>query len=209
MKLTDRLGTDEDLIPAKGPAVGSVDMLKKLDQKLELNVSQQSRKEILREISRRAGVTIAVDPESARSVVAEMESPIDLKVTNEPVSAIIDRVIEPLKLEYTVKHEAILIASAEKLIPAPDEFLVKTYTVADLVTPRVDSGSNDPNFTPLIERIKSTVFPSSWERKESAATIRPFNSTLSIVVRQTPLGHAAIERLLEKMRRDLPQTISE
>lgn len=213
VRLTDRLGTNgsDDLIPAKPSTVNLVEtrsienIQKKLDQKIELNFQQQPRREILKEIAKRAGFNIAIDPESVREVAEQMESLVDLKVKNETVSTTLDRLIEPLNLGFAVKHDVVLIAAQDKLLPAPEEFTVKTYDVADLV----NVGNGMPDFAPLIERIKKTVLPTSWERKEATATIRPFNSTLSIVVRQTVPGHAAIERLLEKARRELPMTIPE
>ena len=198
------------MIPVKTVASNSLEgILKKLEQKIDLNVVQQPRREVLREISRRSGVSIAIDPESVRAIVAEMELPVDLKIKDEPVSLALDRLIEPLKLGYTIKHDVILIASAEKLLPAPEDFLFKTYEVADLVTKANDSAREATDFNPLVERIKSTVMPASWERKEAAATIVPFKATLSIGVRQTARGHAAIDRLLEKIRHEIPMKISD
>ncbi len=213
IRLTDRLGSNasgEDLIPAKTAMSSQLEgILKKLAQKIDLNVVQQPRREVLREISRRAGVSIAIDPESVRAIVAEMELPVDLKVKDEPISTVLDRLIEPLKLGYMIKHDVVLIASAEKLLPAPEDFIFKTYDVADLVKKANDSERESTDFAPLIERIKTTVMPASWERKEATATIVPFKATLSIGVRQTAPGHAAIDRFLEKIRLELPMKISD
>ncbi len=211
IRLTDRLGPNagnDDLIPAKSLAASQVDSItKKLEQKVDLTIQQQSRREVLREVSRKAGVSLAIDPDSIRAIATQMESPIDLKVTDESLSTVLDRVLEPLNLGYSIKHDVILIADQSKLVPTADEFVVKTYNVADLVKKGDQPDGELPNFVPLIDRIKSGVMTSSWERVESPATIRPFNSTLSIVVRQTPPGHVAIERLLEKIRAEKPMTI--
>lgn len=202
VKLTDRPGANDDLIPAKSPSAGAAADLtaKKLEQKIELNVQQQTRRDVLRELTKKAGLSVAIDPESVRAVATQLESPIDLKVRDEALSAVLDRILEPLNLGYAVKHDIILIAHQDKLLPTADEFVVKTYNVADLVKKAGKTEGDLPNFVPLIDRIKSSVMTSSWERTESPATIRPFNSTLSIVVRQTTSGHMAIERLLEKIR---------
>ena len=210
IRLTDRLGANgnDDLIPAKSLAASQADTIsKQLEQKVDLNIQQQSRREVLREVSRKAGISLAIDPDSIRTIATQMESPIDLKVTDETLSAVLDRVLEPLNLGYSIKHDVILIADQSKLVPTADEFVVKTYNVADLVKKGDPPDGELPNFVPLIDRIKSGVMTSSWERVESPATIRPFNSTLSIVVRQTPPGHVAIERLLEKIRAEKPMTV--
>ncbi|MDB5346881.1 MAG: hypothetical protein JWP89_5258 [Schlesneria sp.] len=208
MKLTDRLGSSDELIPAKSVVSPTDGVIKKLDQKIDLSLLHQPRKDVLREISRRAGVSFAIDPESSREILAGMEVPIDIKVKDEAIASILDQVIEPLKLEYTVRHDVVLIAAAEKLVPLPEDFSIKTYHVADLVT-NADNDDETPDLVPLIERIKAMVMPASWDRKQAAASIRSFNSTSSVVVRQTATGHAAIERFLDKIRRDPPMKISE
>ncbi len=182
---------------------------KRLDQKISMKAVQQSRKDVLREVAQQAGVNIAIDPESAKSVKGLLDALIDFKVEDEPVTEVLDRIVQPLKLGYAVKHEVVLIAVAEKLLPDPDEYSVKTYEVADLVGPVVGLGDGKPDFAPVIQRIKTTVQSETWDRKGGSATIRPFNSTSSLVVRQTAVGHAAIERLLEKMRRERPKVIGE
>ena len=182
---------------------------KRLDQKISMKVVQQSRKDVLREVAQQAGVNIAIDPDSAKSVKGLLEALIDFKVEDEPVTEVLDRIIQPLKLGYAVKHEVVLIAVAEKLLPDPDEYSVKTYEVADLVGPVVGLDDGKPDFAPVIQRIKTTVQSETWDRKGGSATIRPFNSTSSLVVRQTTAGHTAIERLLEKMRRERPKVIGE
>lgn len=186
-----------------------VSVEKRLDQKISMKVVQQSRKDVLREVAQQAGVNIAIDPESAKSVKGLLDALIDFKVDDESVTEVLDRIVQPLKLGYAVKHEVVLIASAEKLLPDPDEYSVKTYEVADLVGPAVGLGDGKPDFAPVIQRIKTTVQSETWDRKGGSATIRPFNSTSSLVVRQTTAGHAAIERLLEKMRRERPKVIGE
>lgn len=215
VRLTDRLGTNgsDDLIPARPPTTGNLvenprsveSIQKKLDQKIDLNVKQQPRRAILKSIAEQAGFNIAIDPDSVREVMGEMEARVDMTVKNESVSTVLEQLIEPLNLGFAIRRDVVLIAVPEKLLPTPEEFTVKTYDVADLVK----TGADAPDFSPLIAQIKKGVLPASWERKEATATIRPFNSTLSIVVRQTAPGHAAIDRLLEKIRREMPMTVPE
>lgn len=185
----------------------SVEM--RLDHKISIKAVQQSRKEVLRAVAQQAGVNIAIDPESAKSVKVQLETLIDFKVENEPVTEVLDRIVQPLKLGYAVKHEVVLIAVAEKLLPDPEEYSVKTYEVADLIAPQKLTSIAKPDFAPIIQRIKSTIQTETWDRKGGSATIRPFNSTSSLVVRQTAGGHMAVERLLEKMRQERPKVIGE
>lgn len=210
MKLTDRFAPAEELIPAKSSILTTTEgVIKKLDQKIDLSVHRQPRKDVLREISKRAGVSFSVDPESSREILAGLEVPIDVKAKDEAIASILDQIIEPLKLEYAVRQDVVLIAAADKLVPLPEDFIIKTYTVADLVADGESGHAPYSDLKQLIERIKTTVMPASWDRKTAAASIRSFDSTSSIVVRQTATGHAAIERFLEKVRRDLPMKITD
>ena len=203
-------GSPRELAPVtKLEDAESESVEKRLNQKLTLQFVQQSRKDVLREVAQQAGVNIAIDPESAKSVKGLLDALIDFKVDDEPVTEVLDRIVQPLKLGYAVKHEVVLIAVAEKLLPDPDEYSVKTYEVADLVGPVVGVGDGKPDFAPVIQRIKTSVQRETWDRKGGSATIRPFNSTSSLVVRQTAAGHTAVERLLEKMRHERPKVIGE
>jgi len=203
-------GSGRELAPAAIPGeLNDASVESRLDQKISLKAEQQTRREVLREVAQQAGINIAIDPESAKSVRAQLETPIDFQVEGESVNEVLDRIVQPLKLGYAVKHEVVLIAVAEKLLPDPEEYSVKTYEVADLVAPKAGTGEVKPEFGALMQQIKSTVQPETWDRKGGAATIRPFNSTSSLVVRQTAPGHLAIERLLDKLRRERPKVIGE
>lgn len=198
------------LAPAK-PASETADksMQQKLQQKISLNVNQQRRREALRDVAKAAGINIAVDPESGKRLAGELDAAIDLKVTDEAVSEVINRLVQPLKLVYVVKHEVVLIGTAERLLPAEEDYVIKTYDVADLIEVSTVDDVDAPNFAPLIQQIKTNVEPESWKRKDSVASIGSFSSTFSLVVRQTPEGHAEIERLLRAKRAEPPKRLED
>ncbi len=70
-------------------------------------------------------------------------------------------------------------------------------------------GITAANFNSLIELITSTVQPDSWDGLGGAGTVRSFDNTLSLVVRQTQAVHDEIADLLAQLRRlqDLQVTI--
>ncbi len=204
------IGVPRDLTPVAGTGeTGDESVERRLVRKITLQSAQQTRRDVLREVAQQAGINIAIDPESAKSVKAQLETPIDFKADGESVTEVLDRIVQPLKLGYAVKYEVVLIAVAEKLLPDPEEYSVKTYEVADLVGPKAGTGETKSDFGPLMQRVKTTIQPETWDRKGGSATIRPFNSTSSLVVRQTAAGHIAVERLLEKMRQERPKVIGE
>jgi general secretion pathway protein D len=71
------------------------------------------------------------------------------------------------------------------------------------------AGGSTQNFQPLIDLIQSTVAADSWDVVGGQGAIRPFDTNLSLVVRQTQEVHEEIADLLEQLRRlqDLQVTI--
>lgn len=80
-----------------------------------------------------------------------------------------------------------------------DEIYVRTYDVSDLI--EAADPVTDTDFAPLIQTLKTVAVPEHWTGK---ATIRPFTSTRSLVIKQNDAGHQAIARALEELR---PKTI--
>ncbi|MCE5269472.1 MAG: hypothetical protein LLG00_16470, partial [Planctomycetaceae bacterium] len=70
-------------------------------------------------------------------------------------------------------------------------------------------GATQPDFDSLIELIKSTVKPTSWDDVGGSGSIANFETNLTIVVSQTQEVHEEIADLLEQLRRlqDLQVTI--
>jgi general secretion pathway protein D len=70
-------------------------------------------------------------------------------------------------------------------------------------------GGVQPDFDSLIDLIKSTVKPTSWDDVGGAGSIAPFDTNLSLVVSQTQEVHEEIADLLDQLRRlqDLQVTI--
>ncbi|MEN6451232.1 MAG: hypothetical protein ABFC96_12135 [Thermoguttaceae bacterium] len=70
-------------------------------------------------------------------------------------------------------------------------------------------GATQPDFDSLIELIKSTVKPSSWDDVGGAGSISNFENNLTLVVSQTQEVHEEIADLLDQLRRlqDLQVTI--
>jgi general secretion pathway protein D len=70
-------------------------------------------------------------------------------------------------------------------------------------------GGSQADFDSLIELIKTTVRPTSWDDTGGAGSISPFDTNLSLVVSQTQEVHEELADLLEQLRRlqDLQVTI--
>lgn len=58
-----------------------------------------------------------------------------------------------------------------------------------------------PDFDSLVDLIVATVEPTSWDEVGGQATVKPFETTLSLVIRQTQQAHDEIQDLLAQLRR--------
>ena len=75
------------------------------------------------------------------------------------------------------------------------EYYVRTYDVSDLI--ETGDTLTEATFGPLMETIRTVALPDSWSGK---ATIRPFTSTKSLVIKQNSAGHAAVAAALAELR---------
>jgi hypothetical protein len=83
----------------------------------------------------------------------------------------------------------------------PEEFSIRTYDVSDLIA--TEDRLDEVGFAPLIQTLKSVVLPESWA---GPATIRPFPSTKSLVIKQNGAGHRAIAEALNGLRPQIIET---
>jgi general secretion pathway protein D len=58
-----------------------------------------------------------------------------------------------------------------------------------------------PDFDSLVDLIVGTVEPTTWDEVGGHATVKPFETTLSLVIRQTQQAHDEIQDLLAQLRR--------
>lgn len=84
----------------------------------------------------------------------------------------------------------------------PNALSVRVYAVQDLIT--IDAATQRPQFKSLIERLQKSVTPDGWDSQGGMASIRGFDSTMSLVVRQTPAGHDAVAKFLSELRAKNP-----
>lgn len=193
-------------------------------QRVSVKAVQQSRQEILKAIAEQAGMHLVLDADTVAATAGSLLTPISLELQNTPVEDAIRQITEPAKLNFSMRQDLVLIGasplkpaanSGPILIPpstlpgtvsakplqAPvnaSTLSVRVYAVQDLV--QIDSETQRPVFKSLIEQLQKTVGGEAWDNQGGMATIRGFDSTVSLVVRQTPAGHDAVTKHLADLR---------
>jgi hypothetical protein len=167
--------------------------------RITLKVTQQPRKAVLQAIARQAGLNLALDPDTAIAVTTALSAPITCDYDNSPLDKVLRQILNPAKLRAQIESGFLLISaevSAAESI-ATESWQVRVYDVSDLV-PKDTSGR--PEFEPLIRRLRTDVLAASWDGE---ATVRGFDSTQSLVIRQTNAGHEAVANYLASLRKPL------
>jgi len=100
-----------------------------------------------------------------------------------------------------------------------DAIITMTYSVADLIIPfpnpvtiTAEKGAKPApqavaDFQPLLDLIRSTVAPESWQENGGECSVTPFPNNLSLVVSQTEKRHAEIAALLKQLRDKLDKQV--
>jgi beta-lactamase regulating signal transducer with metallopeptidase domain/S1-C subfamily serine protease len=101
---------------------------------------------------------------------------------------------QPILRVYPVADLVIPVAHRYVAVPLPDDSERAEKKPALSFTSNVDFGW-------ILELIRSTVAPEIWESAGGSGSIRPFDKTLSPVVRQSPIVHEEIADLLGQLRR--------
>lgn len=155
--------------------------------------------EAIKQVAARAAINIVVD----RNALEDVGRPADTKVTLSTegtdgirLSTLLDRIVEPLGLDYVVADEVLQITSIRRTRGA-----VASYPIGDLLPKgenRVDvlvSAGQD-----LVERITQSISPATWETAGGRGTARIVWPWRILVIRQAPDVQERIASLLQRIR---------
>jgi len=183
-----------------------------LQRKVSVKAIQQPHKDVLQNVARQAGFTVVMEPETAAAAAPKLAQPITLELDQVPLDEVLRELIKPLQLAYSVRQDLVLIGAQQPPIQtepaavsgaaAPKsetDWQVRVYGVGDLVA--YDQTSGRPDFEPLVQRLQRHILPKSWQVAGSEGTVKGFDSTKSLVIRQSSMGHDAIANYLEQLRR--------
>ena len=212
---------------ATANALSSVEqkMTRDLSQQVSLSFTDEPLKEVLRKIATQCGVNLLLDVRTSASgePLANTDKQIDnvmvtLDVRQVTLRAALETLCRQHGLEFEAVNEVIRIQQAAGL---DARYTIRVYNVADLIVPVPTSddapgqnlaaetplspapkstGTNlNADFAPLVELIRTTVEPDSWN--EHAGRIAPVQDNLSLVIRQKTKVHEQIIELLNQVRK--------
>jgi len=142
---------------------------------------------------------IQLDHKALSDAGIAKDAPVTMILKGITLRSGLNLLLRPLQLTWTIQDEVLLITTPEE---AENQLTTKVLDVADLVECRDSKGKLWDDYHSLIELIKSTVKPTTWDDVGGAGSICPgdMGSVKALVIRQTYQVHGEIADVLAKIR---------
>jgi hypothetical protein len=156
---------------------------------VELTVENAPLDQVVRELQKKLGVPIRLDIKALKDVGITATAPVTFNGLGVSAKSALRLMLHEHGLTWTVRYETLLITSPEE---AADHLLCGGD----------DSDLREPDFDSLIDLIKNTVRPTSWDDTGGPGSIAPFFAagSAAIVVSQTEEVFEQLESLLSDLR---------
>jgi hypothetical protein len=151
-------------------------------------------------LSELTGLPIVLDKTGLQDINVTYDSPVKLQSKGYSFRTVLKQMLGGLGLAYVIKGEAIEVTSA---LRAKDLMVVRTYYIGDLfgVAGTAAGIGFGPGFNQLqyaqqveqiIQLVKESVDPSSWQGSGGSGTITYHAPTASLVIKQSAEVHALL-----------------
>jgi hypothetical protein len=172
-------------------------ILAALKKPVSVNLTNAPLVEFIEMVQKQGNTNVVIDNEGLNEVGKGINTPISISADRITLADALNRVLEPLGLDYVIKDEVLVISSRSRCRPILE---VRAYPVADLVTDNKTAAGAMVGFEPLTKLITSTVEPASWEGSGGRGKIELLENTLNLVIRQSAAGHQKTCALLQNLR---------
>jgi hypothetical protein len=146
------------------------------------------------------------EPAPLVQVLGELASQAGADVLIDRRALAAEEMTDAMEVAYTVAGKSLGAALAEILPPLKLDFRPVDATTVQITTPRALRACREIEFYPipgrdvskLIERIKTTVAPDSWQAAGKTAAIEYDPPSQTLIVLQSPPVQAALEKFLSR-----------
>jgi hypothetical protein len=167
-----------------------------LEKKVSLHFEDGRLIDLVKYISKATGINVVFDQNGLEEEGLTKESKVTIDVDNIRLKSALNSILKPRRLAYKVEDEVLKITSKSR---AKGPMTTVNYPVGNLLSvPSPDYATI--SFDTLIKLITSLIEPNSWSERGGKGAIHKFETTRSLVIRQTDQGHAKIKKLLDSLR---------
>ncbi len=175
--------------------------------RITCNFEDEGLDRVIKSLAEQSQLNITLDPRGLDEEGIQRTQPINIALKDVSVPSALKLILEPLNLAVVVEEGVLVVTSKQR---AKGELLVKAYAVADLVVPLPAnplSNELNPDTKPkhnsqaLMDLVKTTIQPNTWDEMGGAGSLRFNDATLSLVIRTTANVHQEITELLSQLRK--------
>jgi len=160
------------------------------------DVSHRPLKDVLRSITEQANLRLAFDLDAIDRAHVSLEAPVSANIRSLAAGKALDLVLEPCGLMYGATGKMIIVTAHRDSVQVWKQV---SYPVDDLVNEIGMTPIANPDFAPLIDLIKSTVAPGTWN-PDGRGKIRKSDDNRHLVIEQCEGAHNGIAELLMQLR---------
>ena len=142
------------------------------------------------------GIPHAIEHPMIENADLDVSKPVVLNVKDITLESMLNLLLNPLELDWTIRNEAVVITTRESLI---QDLETRVYPVADLVA--VQEGDEVyEDYDDLIQIITTIIDPATWDDVGGPGSIAAFEASSALVISQTRKSHERVEALLRALR---------
>jgi hypothetical protein len=194
---------------ANALTAAEIKLLRTLDTPIDVKFKASKLQDVVDYLSTLTGQTILLDKNALEEAQVTYETPINFAPRGPMATRTVLRAtLSSVGLTYVVQGDMIQVTTPSR---AKDTMVTKTYYLGDLVLGLglvgggaaqygvgLDQAQLAQNVGGVVEMIKSTIDPQSWDGKGGAGMIGFNIPTMSLIVRQSAEVHAMIRGGLYK-----------
>lgn len=185
--------------PVRNQAVSPEQRIQQaLEARSDLEFEEIPFSDVVASIADKYGLSIVIDKQAVDDLGFDTASPITVRLKGIKLQSAIDSILEPLDLDWIVRHEVLLITSLEA---ATSRYLEsRVYDVTDILLRPGETFHQglELDYQSLIDVITETLENESWSDHGGDGRIETIDGM--IVVTHDRRMHAAIDKLLGHLR---------
>lgn len=185
------------LAPRK--SISDIEIARQLRTPVSVSFKDAELSEVINTLSKLAGANIVIDESGLEQEGLNPSTKVSLNVTGVSLKTCLGVLLEPRRLDYMTDDGLIKVTSRER---AEGPLETYNYSVAELIGKKEGDQTvmDAANAESLLKVIKSTIEPGSWDEVGGSGSVRLFEKTLSLVIRQNSRIHEEITALLDSLR---------
>lgn len=177
------------------------DAAKKIQDALSTEITvefvDQPLESALLEISEMLEVQISLDIQSLEAIGLTPDTPISEKVSSIKASTLLDVIIQPLELTYTIQRERLVVTTQDS---AEENSLNRIYWLDGLGLP-----PSSDCFDSIMMMIQSSIDADTWKALGGPSTMSPFafskEQRPGLLISTTWSTHEQVESLINTLRK--------